>query len=151
MKKALSICGLLAVVALPAEGGRPLTIMQTQSEAEEIRLSVRVYTEQQATRGRMQYIDHCSACHQAELKGSDLGPALKGDEFVLKLKGLTLQQVFERIATTMPGDAPGTLMPQVNADILAYVLEVNEFAAGQTELKPDPAALKAIAIQTKKP
>jgi len=42
MKKALSICGLLAVVALPAEGGRPLTIMQTQSEAEEIRLSVRV-------------------------------------------------------------------------------------------------------------
>jgi hypothetical protein len=29
-------------------------------------------------------------------------------------------------------------------------LEVNAFAAGQTELKPDPAALKAIAIQTKK-
>ncbi len=150
MKKALSICGLLAVVAWPAEGGRRLTIMQTQSEAEEIRLSVRVYTEQQATRGRVQYIDHCSACHQAELKGSDLGPALKGDEFVLKLKGLTLQQVFETIATTMPSNAPGTLTPQVNADILAYVLEVNEFAAGQTELKPDPAALKAIAIQTKK-
>src|SRR5258705_10333003 len=72
MKKALSICGLLAVVALPADGGRPLTIMQTQSEAKEIRLSVRVYTEQQATRGRGQYVDHCSACHQPELEGSHL-------------------------------------------------------------------------------
>jgi len=135
---------------LPAAAGRPLTVVQTQSAADELRLSVRAYTEDQATRGKTQYVNHCSACHQAGLQGSDLVPALKGDEFVLKLKGLTLQQVFENIATTMPGDAPGTLMPQVNADILAYVMQVNGFPAGQTELKPDTAALKAIAIEAKK-
>ena len=108
-----------------------------------------VYTEQQATRGRMQYTTSCSACHQAGLQGSDLAPALKGDDFVLKWSGFTLQDLFDKIATTMPGDAPGSLMPQANADVLAYVLQVNKFPAGQSELEPDAAALKAISIEKK--
>jgi hypothetical protein len=46
----------------------------------------------------------------------------------------------------MPGDAPGSLTPQVNADIVAYMLQVNRFPAGTEELKPDPAAMKGMAI-----
>ena len=140
MKNALSICWLLTV-----------TVLLPGSSQQAPSLSDGVYTDQQATRGKTQYVDHCSRCHQAELQGSDLAPALKGDDFLLKLSGLRLQDVFNNIATTMPGDAPGTLTPQVNADILAYMLQVNEFPAGQTELTPDAAALKAIAIKMKKP
>jgi len=155
MKKMLSFCALLTV-SLPFASGsvRARTYepnAYTQIAAQAPSLSNGVYTEQQATRGKIQYVDHCSACHQTELQGSDLAPPLKGDDFVMKWSGSTLQDLFDTIATTMPGDAPGSLMPQVNADILAYVLQVNKFPAGHTELKPDAAALKAIALETKKP
>jgi hypothetical protein len=57
-----------------------------------------------------------------------------------------VNDLYERIAKTMPADSPGSLRSQTNADIVAYVFQVNRFPAGTEELKADPEAMKAIAI-----
>ena len=110
-----------------------------------------VYSDEQAARGKKLYVESCSSCHQEGLQGADLAPALKGDDFVLKWAGYSMQDLFDKIATTMPADAPGTLTPQVNADIVAFILQVNKFPAGHDALKPDAPLLKAIAITPKPP
>ena len=106
-----------------------------------------VYTEAQAERGKKLYLKSCAGCHQEGLQGADLAPPLKGDDFLLPWSSQTVNDLFERVAKTMPGDDPGSLNSQANADIVAYVLQANKAPAGAAEeLKPDAAALKAIAI-----
>ena len=105
-----------------------------------------VYSEAQAGRGKKSYITSCAACHNEGLQGGDLAPALKGEEFLLKYNDKPMFELVDRIATTMPQDDPGTLKPQENADIVAYVLQVNRIPAGASELPSDAAAQKAIAI-----
>jgi quinoprotein glucose dehydrogenase len=105
-----------------------------------------VYTEAQAGRGKKAYIASCAACHQEGLQGADLAPALKGDEFLLLWNDRPLSEFVERITKTMPQDAPGTLSAQENADIVAYILQVNRFPAGVSELPADEAAQKTIVI-----
>jgi cytochrome c len=105
-----------------------------------------VYNEAQAARGKTSYIASCAACHQEGLQGADLAPALKGEEFLLRWADHSMFELVDRIQKTMPQDNPGSLSTQENADIVAYVLQVNRFPAGQDELKPDVAGLKTIAI-----
>jgi len=47
----------------------------------------------------------------------------------------------------MPLDKPGKLSREVNADILAYVLGVNGFPAGKTELQHTANQLKQIRVE----
>ena len=105
-----------------------------------------VYTDAQAGRGKKLYIASCAACHQEGLQGADLAPALKGDEFLLLWNDRPLGDMVERITKTMPQDAPGTLSPEANTDIVAYMLQVNRFPTGAAELPVDAAAQKTIAI-----
>ncbi len=105
-----------------------------------------VYTEAQAGRGKKLYIASCAACHQEGMQGADLAPALKGDEFLLLWNDKPMSDLVDRIAKTMPQDAPGTLSSEANADIVAYMLQVNRFPTGAAELPSDAAALKTIAI-----
>jgi mono/diheme cytochrome c family protein len=105
-----------------------------------------VYTEAQAGRGKKLYIASCAACHQEGLQGADLAPALKGDEFLLLWNDRPMSELVDRVTKTMPQDAPGTLSPEANADIVAYMLQVNRFPTGAVELPVDAAAQKTIAI-----
>jgi len=65
--------------------------------------------------------------------------------------GMTLGDLFDRIQSTMPADNPGSLKPADAADIIAYMLQVNMFPAGQTDLASETAALKKIKIEATKP
>jgi hypothetical protein len=51
----------------------------------------------------------------------------------------------------MPADAPGTLEPQQVADLVAFILQANQFPAGRTELAPTAAPLKQITITANPP
>ena len=110
-----------------------------------------VYTSAQADRGKKLYIESCAACHQEGLQGADLAPPLKGDDFLLRWNDKTMFELVDRVRTTMPQDAPNTLSPQVNADIVSYMLQVNRFPAGTEELSPDAAAQKAITVKGSRP
>jgi mono/diheme cytochrome c family protein len=110
-----------------------------------------VYTDAQAKRGESAYGDSCKSCHGADLMGIDTAPSLTGPEFNTDWNDLALDDLFERMRTTMPADGPGTLDRQKYADILAFILAKDGFPAGQTELPSENAALKGINFVAKKP
>jgi mono/diheme cytochrome c family protein len=109
-----------------------------------------VYTEDQADRGRPLYNQHCASCHADTLMGGEMSPPLVGGEFMSNWNGLTLGDLFERIRTSMPQNKPGTLSREVNADITAYILSVNKFPAGKTELPHSAEFLREIRIDSEK-
>ncbi len=49
----------------------------------------------------------------------------------------------------MPLDDVGSLNVQLSADITAFLLQANNFPAGQEELKADRSLMKAVAIKRK--
>ena len=110
-----------------------------------------VYTADQATRGQVAYGRTCSRCHQPSLGGADDSPALAGGGFLGNWGGQTLYAVQDRIKTSMPTDDPGTYKRELITDVLAYILKVNGFPAGRSELSPETDSLKAIVLQTSRP
>ena len=109
-----------------------------------------VYTEEQAKRGQPLYGKYCASCHGEQLTGGEDSPPLTGGAFLANWNGLTVGDLFERIRVSMPQDRPGRLTRQQNADILAYMLGVNQFPAGQTELPTNTGRLKQIRFEAAK-
>lgn len=111
----------------------------------------RVYSDAHAKRGQPLYNQQCAGCHGDTLMGGESAPPLVGGEFLANWNGLTLGDLFERIRTTMPQGRPGKLSREVNAAILAYILSVNQFPAGEQDLPQQTEILKQILIQASKP
>jgi mono/diheme cytochrome c family protein len=110
-----------------------------------------VYTAEQAMRGGGAFAAECASCHGTDLTGGDSAPPLMGGEFTSNWNGLTVGDLFERIRTSMPANNPGKLSRDKNADILAFILSVNQFPAGKSELERQTEALKQIRFETVKP
>lgn len=108
-----------------------------------------VYTAEQADRGKPLYARECAKCHGDELSGGEEAPPLAGDAFLSNWNGLTLGDLFERIRKSMPQQTPGSLSRQQNADILAFIMTVNRYPAGKTELQTQTEILKQIKIEPK--
>ncbi len=102
-----------------------------------------VYNREQALRGQDIYAGNCKSCHTPE---SHTGPL-----FNSKWQGKTLADLYVYIRDQMPKNDPGSLTPQENADVLAYLLRMNRMPLGDTELPADSAALHAIRIDTTMP
>jgi mono/diheme cytochrome c family protein len=105
-----------------------------------------VFTADQAAQGKSVFDNKGATCHGAELTGAEMAPPLSGGQFLGNWSGQALGDLFVRIHTTMPANDPGKLTRQQAADIVAYMLQVAKFPAGQTELGADEAVLKDIAI-----
>lgn len=111
-----------------------------------------VYTDAQAMRGDKVFADTCATCHGPKLMGTDTGgPPLAGKEFISGWKDMSVGALLNKISMDMPSNAPGTLTPEQYADTLAYVLSVNKYPAGQTELPTDPVALKLVKMAEPRP
>ena len=106
-----------------------------------------VYTEEQAKRGEAVAAKMCTSCHGPDLTGGEAGPALVGLEFIGNWTNLTMADFFDRVHSTMPADSPGTMTEKQTSDVAAYVLKLNKYPAGTTELSSDLGALKAIKIE----
>jgi len=92
-----------------------------------------VYTTAQAERGDAAYATYCSGCHE----GQDAdGPELTGRVFLDRWREDTLEPLFTFIKTRMPGNLPGGLSEREYADIMAHILQANDFPAGEKELSP---------------
>lgn len=109
-----------------------------------------VYTEDQAKRGQPIYARECAACHSSDLSGGESAPPLTGGQFMSNWEGLPASELFKRMKESMPQNKPGSLSGQDNADILAYMFQVNGFPAGKAELPRQPEALATIKIESQK-
>ena len=105
-----------------------------------------VYTAEQAERGLESYQQECAQCHLDDLLGDGIAPALIGAPFHFRWSDLSVGDMVVAIRTTMPQGAPASLSPQAYVDIVAYMLEVNDFPAGDTELPTDQTELESIII-----
>ena len=107
-----------------------------------------VFTAAQAMRGNDAYQASCSSCHGSDLRAAN-GEAvdLTGAAFRAKWSGKTLEDRFETIRDTMPLGSPNTLGDKTYMDILAFILQFNEFPPGDQELVPETA--KAIVFAEK--
>src|SRR5215472_9503829 len=106
-----------------------------------------VYTEEQAKRGQPLYQQKCASCHGDKMTGGESAPPLTGGQFLSNWNGLTLDVLFERIRLTMPSDNPARVSRPAKADILAYLLSMNKFPSGKTELQYKAELLKGILIE----
>jgi mono/diheme cytochrome c family protein len=100
--------------------------------------SAGVYTEAQATRGKDIFGSICSSCHNITSQS--------GATFAKRWNGVLVSELFTVLTETMPKDDPGLLAPQERADVIAYLLKLNNLAAGTVELPADAEPLKKIVI-----
>lgn len=100
-----------------------------------------VYSAEQASRGQDVYAGMCKSCHTA---ASHTGVA-----FQKSWDGRSLSDLFGYISTRMPKNEPGSLAPEEYADVLAYLLKLNQMPVGVAELPPDTVVLGAIRIETR--
>src|SRR5215831_19541315 len=85
------------------------------------------FTFEQAKRGKGEFDQTCSRCHNLALIGSERGPAIKGATFLSHWDKGTVADIFIKIRDTMPEGGPGTLNEDTKIDILAYILQQNDF------------------------
>jgi cytochrome c len=153
---ATTVCVALSLRTLTGAARRePGAAAQGPAQKPTVRASVwdGVYTDAQAKRGGEAYQYSCATCHSPDLEG-DAGrdvPALYGEEFVGGWSKQSVRALFDLLKKTMPKDSPGSLKAETYADIVAYLLQANEFPSGAGELAADPAALERIAIDNTPP
>lgn len=140
------------IVGLSALGlafGASIAVLQAQTTTRNAWDGV--YTADQATQGKAIYADKCTTCHGPDLTGGEMAPPLVGATFMGDWVGQSADDLFTRIHTTMPANDPGNLSNAQTAQVLAYILSVNQFPAGSTALPSDDAGLGQIAITAEKP
>jgi mono/diheme cytochrome c family protein len=133
----------LAEARLAREGGRTSAQQRTIWDG--------VYSEEQAARGEKVYAERCSRCHGDGLQGVEAAPALSGTAFYSTWEGETLEALFERMRSSMPQDAPGSLSRAQNTELLAHMLRVGGYPAGKTALETQAGALAGIRILMYRP
>jgi cytochrome c len=110
-----------------------------------------VYTPKQAERGEELFHKDCSTCHGEKLTGKpeEDTPPLAGQRFTTEWNNRPVGDLFKKILRTMPQDDPGSLNAQQSVDLVAFILSVNVFPAGDVELPSDDKALAVIRIEAK--
>jgi hypothetical protein len=136
---------ILALMSLTGSGASA----QIRTDGKQPSRSIRdgVFSSDQAGRGEQQYQLHCSdGCHMKELTGSGLAPPLAGDTFIQHWRGMSLNDLFTKVRTTMPLTSPHSLGDGVYIDIVAFLLDANGFPSGSTDLAADETALASIGF-----
>ena len=124
----LSMCALLAVVISAAADDKKT-------------IADKVYSTAQADRGEARFKTSCSSCHTPS--------SFSGGAFAERWSGQTIAAPFDFVSNAMPENDPGSLKAEEYVSVLAFMLRVNGYPAGDAELPTDPASLKQIAIDTK--
>ena len=152
MHRLLTVGGLALVLAVASASGvasgRPETIEVRPAVVQETSSSTLdgVFSSAQARWGRRVYNQNCASCHGQELRGGEMGPGIAGSDFMVFWTELPLGSLYDRIRISMPEDGPGRLSDQEYIDVVAYILDANEYPTGDQELVPDMAALDQIMI-----
>ena len=136
----LSIIGLIVLGGVSIPGAYAL--------GQQYRTSTQdgVYTAAQADQGRALYEGACASCHGSALEGAFDMPPLTG-RMVRNWSGRPVEALFAYVSDAMPQMMPGSLPPEDNAAIIAYILQQNGMPAGKAELPSDREALQKIAFR----
>src|SRR5688572_5481743 len=99
-----------------------------------------VYTAEQAAQGETVFKNVCANCHASS--------QFTGVAFLKPWVGRAVFSLFDQIRTSMPQDNPGGLSGGEYLAVITYILKLNSFPPGTTQLPEDEAALKQIRFDT---
>lgn len=137
-----SICWfLLAATLLLAERAHGQTAAQASASAPLTTL-VGVYTDSQAARGKDVYAGSCRSCHTPV--------SHTGVMFAKWWLHKPLSDLYTFVAKNMPKNDPGSLDPYDAADVVAYLLKMNQMPVGPGDMPPDVDSLKKYRIEVKR-
>ena len=106
------------------------------------------FTEEQVARGKSIYQKNCQDCHGSTLDNGEFGGApLKGSYFRQHWGTGDVSGLFGYMNTLMPPDRPGQLSSQSYADLTAFLLSNNGYAAGAEELTADQDAQRKMTMK----
>lgn len=95
-----------------------------------------VYTSEQAQAGEPIFQSRCSSCHNADFYKNALS----------NRNNQPLLFLFEEILGTMPADNPGSLMDDEYEKIVAHILSITGFPAGEKPLNYADGSMGNISI-----
>jgi mono/diheme cytochrome c family protein len=101
-----------------------------------------VYTKKQADAAKEQFDKICADCHPFTVAGKKKPKdvPLGEDPFYDNWTGRPLSQMITTISLTMPNDGSAVVTEEEAADLVAYILQQNGFAAGSQPLTKATAA-----------
>jgi mono/diheme cytochrome c family protein len=144
-----AVAGALAVVLYPALGESkrvPFRAEPTHNVWEG------VYADSQAVAGQTAFTARgCVRCHGMDLKGTDDGAPLTGDDFAGDYEGAPIRAIFDQIRTAMPPDKPKSVPPDEVVQLVSFILARNHMPSGATPLTADTARLNDIKYLAKNP
>src|SRR3984957_13283351 len=105
------LAGTAALIALGA-----VTIFAPRASAQGQSASSGVFTQDQANAGHSAYALSCAGCHRADLGGNGI---------MTSFGGKSTKDLYNFIASSMPGGAPGSLSEDQYTNITAYLLRAN--------------------------
>ena len=145
------VTGLLVTACSLAPAAAVAPFGQAKPSARALTLESGAYSSAQQKRGAAIYNRECSTCHGETLEGGEGSPPLAGATFRASYGGRTVADLFDKIRTTMPAppEQPGKLTATENADVVAHILSVNKFPAGERELSTDVEELRRLVIPPK--
>jgi mono/diheme cytochrome c family protein len=115
----------------PIEPQRTTTAAPVKPAAPVVAGAAPQYTAAQAAAGKTAFDADCAVCHGNTLRNGTMGPPLTGEAFNAVWTGRSVRELFDS-AKTMPPANPGSLSDETYASIVAYVLQVNGYAAAET-------------------
>ncbi len=110
------------------------------ASAEPRTINDQVYSKAQAKIGEKLYADQCLLCHDKKY----FRPVLK------RWEGQPISVLFTVMSTSMPESNPGFLTEKEYVDILAYILSLSRYAAGDAELDYKDGALNELTVEARK-
>ncbi len=96
------------------------------------------YSIAQAERGLRVFRNLCSECHFTN--------EFRGDEFEHEWRRKTVWDLYRSMTRTMPENDPGGLPDRTYADVIAYILRINEYVSGNTELVAGRETMDSIPL-----
>ena len=105
-----------------------------------------IYTHEQADGAEAIYASACSSCHGKDARGTEGGSPLLGSAFQSKWKDKTIGALFEVTKTTMPKNNPASFDDKTYAALVAFMLQINNYPAGDKLLSFEKKNLDEISF-----
>ncbi len=97
-----------------------------------------VFSGDQAAKGKDVFLGQCQSCHTAA--------SMAAGDFVNNWNTKPLADLFTYLVENMPESEPGALSKAQYAQVVAYILQLNQMPAGELELAAEADSLKDIRI-----
>lgn len=122
---------ILAAILLPAGGAA-----QTAAPDGVRNAADGVYTAEQAARGETTFRSSCGNCHGTS--------QFSGADFRKVWTDRTVYELYDQLRNTMPLDNPGGFSAEEYTAVIAYILRLNRYPAGTSNLPANDAGLKLV-------